>query len=85
MSPRVVGESILNRIRPFIVADGGDIKLVAFDGDSVCIRLMGACADCPGSRLTLRQRARDRAAHRTPRPVRRACGMSGRAAQDNRS
>ena len=53
MSSRFVVESILNRIRPFIVADGGDIELVAFDGDTVCIRLMGACADCPSSRLTL--------------------------------
>ena len=53
MSSRFVVESILNRVRPFIVADGGDIELVAVDGDTVCIRLMGACADCPSSRLTL--------------------------------
>jgi Fe-S cluster biogenesis protein NfuA len=53
MSSRFVVESILNRIRPFIVADGGDIELVAVDGDTVCIRLMGACADCPSSTLTL--------------------------------
>jgi Fe-S cluster biogenesis protein NfuA len=53
MSSRVVIESVLNRVRPFILADGGDIELVAVDGDTVCIRLMGACADCPSSRLTL--------------------------------
>jgi Fe-S cluster biogenesis protein NfuA len=53
MSSRVVIESVLNRVRPFILADGGDIELVAVDGDTVCIRLTGACADCPSSRLTL--------------------------------
>jgi Fe-S cluster biogenesis protein NfuA len=53
MSSRVVIESVLNRIRPFLLADGGDIELVAVDGDTVCIRLTGACADCPSSRLTL--------------------------------
>jgi len=53
MTPRAAVESILNRVRPFIVADGGDIELVALDGDTVCVRLTGACADCPSSRLTL--------------------------------
>ncbi|HEX7088397.1 MAG TPA: NifU family protein [Vicinamibacterales bacterium] len=53
MPPRAAVESILNRVRPFIVADGGDIELVALDGDAVCVRLTGACADCPSSRLTL--------------------------------
>jgi Fe-S cluster biogenesis protein NfuA len=53
MSSRVVVESVLNRVRPFIVADGGDIELVALDGDTVCLRLSGACADCPSSSLTL--------------------------------
>jgi Fe-S cluster biogenesis protein NfuA len=53
MSSRALVESILNRVRPFIVADGGDIELVALDGDTVCVRLTGACADCPSSRLTL--------------------------------
>ena len=53
MPSRAAVESILNRVRPFIVADGGDIELVALDGDTVCVRLTGACADCPSSRLTL--------------------------------
>jgi Fe-S cluster biogenesis protein NfuA len=53
MSYRPVVEAVLNRVRPFIVADGGDIELVAVDGDTVCVRLSGVCADCPSSRLTL--------------------------------
>ena len=50
---RAVVESVIRRVRPFIVADGGDIELVAVDGETVCVRLTGACADCPSSRLTL--------------------------------
>lgn len=53
MSSRVAIEAVLRRVRPFIVADGGDIELVAVDGETVCVRLTGACADCPASRLTL--------------------------------
>lgn len=53
MSSRLAVEAVLNRVRPFILADGGDIELVAVDGDTVCLRLTGACADCPSSRLTL--------------------------------
>jgi Fe-S cluster biogenesis protein NfuA len=50
---RAVVEAVIRRVRPFIVADGGDIELVAVDGETVCVRLTGACADCPSSRLTL--------------------------------
>lgn len=50
---RAVVDAVIRRVRPFIVADGGDIELVAVDGETVCVRLTGACADCPSSRLTL--------------------------------
>jgi Fe-S cluster biogenesis protein NfuA len=50
---RAVIDAVIRRVRPFIVADGGDIELVAVDGETVCVRLTGACADCPSSRLTL--------------------------------
>jgi Fe-S cluster biogenesis protein NfuA len=50
---RAVVDAVIRRVRPFILADGGDIELVAVDGETVCVRLTGACADCPSSRLTL--------------------------------
>lgn len=53
MPSRAIVESILARVRPFIVADGGDIELVAVDGSTICVRMTGACADCPSARLTL--------------------------------
>ncbi|HEY0872077.1 MAG TPA: NifU family protein [Vicinamibacterales bacterium] len=53
MPTRAIVESILERVRPFIVADGGDIELVAVDGGTICVRMTGACAECPSARLTL--------------------------------
>ena len=37
---------ILNRIRPFIQRDGGDIKLVKYEDGIVYIKLYGACVGC---------------------------------------
>jgi Fe-S cluster biogenesis protein NfuA len=45
----------LAEIRPQIQADGGDIELVAVEGDTVKVRLRGACVGCPMSALTLKQ------------------------------
>jgi Fe-S cluster biogenesis protein NfuA len=53
LSDRPAIEAVIRRVRPFILADGGDIELVAVDGDTVCVRMTGACAECPSSRLTL--------------------------------
>lgn len=36
----------LDKIRPFINKDGGDIEFVAFEEGIVKIRMHGACADC---------------------------------------
>jgi Fe-S cluster biogenesis protein NfuA len=48
-------ESVLDRVRPGLVADGGNVELldVASDG-TVCLELQGACATCPAQLATLR-------------------------------
>ena len=46
-------EAVLSRVRPFIVADGGDIELVDLHGNSATVRLSGACAGCPTAHITL--------------------------------
>ena len=46
-------ETILERLRPFLQADGGDIELVDVDSRSACVRLTGACAGCPTAHMTL--------------------------------
>jgi len=47
-------EKILDEIRPALQADGGNIELVKVDGNDVHVRLVGACAGCPGAEMTLR-------------------------------
>ena len=47
-------EAVINEIRPYLQADGGDIELVGVDDGVVKVRLRGACAGCPGAQMTLR-------------------------------
>ncbi len=46
-------QEVLNMIRPALQADGGDVELVDVDGGTVKVKLVGACAGCPMSQLTL--------------------------------
>jgi Fe-S cluster biogenesis protein NfuA len=46
-------ESVLNRVRPFLQADGGDIELMGVNGNSAEVRLSGMCAGCPSAHMTL--------------------------------
>ena len=46
-------EAVLQRVRPFLQADGGDIELVEIDGHSAGVRLTGMCAGCPSAYMTL--------------------------------
>jgi Fe-S cluster biogenesis protein NfuA len=46
---------VLDEIRPRIQADGGDVEFVSIQNGIVKVRLVGACAGCPMSALTLKQ------------------------------
>jgi len=47
-------EAVINEVRPYLQADGGDIELVSVEADgTVKVRLRGACSCCPGARVTL--------------------------------
>jgi Fe-S cluster biogenesis protein NfuA len=46
-------QAVLDKIRPALQADGGDVELVDVEGGVVKVRLVGACAGCPMSQLTL--------------------------------
>lgn len=47
-------EEILDRIRPAVQSDGGDLELVGVTDDGVVkIRLHGECVGCPSSQMTL--------------------------------
>lgn len=47
-------ESALDRIRPALRADGGDVELVDIKEGVVSVRLMGGCGCCPMSTITLK-------------------------------
>lgn len=45
---------VIDRVRPLIRGDGGDIELLEVTGDGeVRVRLLGACVGCPSSSVTL--------------------------------
>jgi Fe-S cluster biogenesis protein NfuA len=46
-------EIALERVRPALQADGGDIELVDADENSIKVRMTGACSRCSSSRFTL--------------------------------
>lgn len=49
--------AVLSKIRPSLQMDGGDVELVSFDEKSgiASVRLIGMCAHCPMSAVTLKQ------------------------------
>nr|AUG32218.1 NifU-like protein [Paulinella longichromatophora] len=47
-------ENVLNELRPFLIADGGNVEVVEIDGPIVKVRLQGACGSCPSSTMTLK-------------------------------
>lgn len=48
-------EEALEKVRPSLQADGGDVKLIDVDDNGVVkVTLQGACAGCPMSQMTLK-------------------------------
>ena len=46
---------VLEKIRPALVRDGGNVELVGVEDGVVKVKLVGACAGCPMSSMTLKQ------------------------------
>ncbi|MBD7985600.1 NifU family protein [Sporosarcina sp. Sa2YVA2] len=47
-------QEVLNKLRPFLLRDGGDCELVDIEEGIVKLRLLGACGTCPSSTITLK-------------------------------
>jgi Fe-S cluster biogenesis protein NfuA len=47
-------KQVLDKIRPSLQADGGDVELVDVENGVVKVKLKGACAGCPMSQMTLK-------------------------------
>ena len=37
---------ILDKIRPFLISDGGDVEFVKYENGIVYVKLIGSCANC---------------------------------------
>jgi Fe-S cluster biogenesis protein NfuA len=46
-------QSVIERIRPLIQSDGGDIELVDVIDNKAKVRLTGNCVGCPSAQMTL--------------------------------
>lgn len=47
-------EKVLEELRPYLMADGGNVDLVDIEGPVVKLKLQGACGSCPSSAMTLK-------------------------------
>ena len=47
-------EAILDKIRPMLMMDGGNIELVDVKDEEVFVHLVGACGMCPSSSMTMK-------------------------------
>ena len=45
---------ILNKIRPYLNSEGGDLQYIGFEDGVVYVRMLGACVDCAGLDSTLK-------------------------------
>ena len=45
---------VLDKVRPALQADGGDVELIDVEDGTVKVRLTGACGTCPMATMTLR-------------------------------
>lgn len=46
---------VIDKVRPFLLDDGGDIEFVKLENNIVYIKLLGACANCSLIDVTLKQ------------------------------
>mgnify|MGYP006266102247 CR=1 FL=1 len=47
-------EAALDSIRPYLQADGGDVKVLTIENETLTLELLGACGSCPMSTMTLK-------------------------------
>ncbi|NLD27069.1 MAG: NifU family protein [Acholeplasmataceae bacterium] len=47
-------KTIINKIRPYLQRDGGDVEFVRIEDGVVYVRLVGACVGCTSIDLTLK-------------------------------
>jgi len=46
---------IIEKIRPFLISDGGNIEFIKFEDGIVYVKMMGHCSNCPMLDVTLKE------------------------------
>lgn len=46
--------SVIDKIRPFLIQDGGNLEFVKYENNIVYVRLTGACSECSMIDITLK-------------------------------
>ncbi|PNW69833.1 hypothetical protein CHLRE_18g748447v5 [Chlamydomonas reinhardtii] len=59
-------EKVLDEVRPYLMADGGNVEFMEIDGLVVKLKLQGACGSCPSSTTTMTMGIKRRLMERIP-------------------
>lgn len=62
-------ESVLDEVRPYLIADGGNVALHEIDGNVVKLKLQGACGSCPSAVVTMKMGIERRLMEKIPQIV----------------
>ncbi|GLT77296.1 hypothetical protein SLA2020_488950 [Shorea laevis] len=62
-------DSVLDEVRPYLIADGGNVALHEIDGNVVRLKLQGACGSCPSSVMTMKMGIEKRLMEKIPEIV----------------
>ena len=46
--------NLINKIRPFLICDGGNLEFIKYENNIVYVKLLGACAECNMMDITLK-------------------------------
>lgn len=47
-------KAIIDKVRPFLISDGGNLEFIKYEDNIVYVKLTGACQDCPMLGVTLK-------------------------------
>ncbi|KAF2319931.1 hypothetical protein GH714_020652 [Hevea brasiliensis] len=62
-------DRVLDEVRPYLIADGGNVALHEIDGNVVRLKLQGACGSCPSSVMTMKMGIERRLMEKIPEIV----------------
>lgn len=46
--------TVIDKIRPFLISDGGNLEFIKYENNIVYVKLTGACQDCSMLDITLK-------------------------------